>query len=38
MSIIHKQQGLSYFTSRWIGITYVNTSDYTNIDLAMISH
>jgi hypothetical protein len=36
LSIIHKQQGLNPFASKWIGVTYVDS--LKNVDLTLISH
>jgi hypothetical protein len=36
LSVVHKQQGLSPFKAKWIGVTY--TDSLSQIDLTMISY
>lgn len=36
MGIVHKQQGLTPFTGRWIGVTYVNS--LTNTDFTVLEY
>lgn len=36
LSVVHKQQGLSPFTAKWIGVTYEDS--LTKTDLGMISY
>ena len=36
LSVVHKQQGLSPFRARWIGVKYLDS--LTETDLAMISY